>query len=142
MRNKKTVKVCICAIILILVVIAGAVIIKLFQADNEGIQSFIALACEVQSCTEQNGELYLTIIAENNGDSVEKTIRVSDDMKEELLSVDDMKKIIGVNISFTLSAETMKEDHIDTDNLNPFWYLMFSEEYDEDFLIVGISVNE
>ncbi|MCD7738308.1 MAG: hypothetical protein LUH58_04620 [Lachnospiraceae bacterium] len=142
MKNSKKQKILFCAMIFMLAVIVTALIFKLFKAPNEGYQSFIGIACEAQSCTEQNGKVYLTIIVESYGDRAEKTIRVSDDIKEELLSVDDMDEIIGVNIIFTLSEETIKEDHIDTDKLNSIEYLMYSEQYDEEFLIVGISINE
>lgn len=89
--------------------------------------AFLCVGCDASAYEQESRTGYLTIVYNKN----ETTVKVSDPKLQERLSQEDINKIIGVNLTFTLPAKIIKEHHLKAEDINPFEYLYHSafEEY-------------
>ena len=124
-----------------LLILLGIVIFIIYRKPEDGYSASVAIGCTAEEYNEEAGVGYLSLVVDTPNGSVTKRIKVEDADTKTSLSGIDPKEVIGVHMSLYMSKQLISENHLKTNEINPFDLLMFSNTYDGCFSIIDVSVK-
>ncbi len=135
---KKKTKVIAGVVVLVLVILVGSLVGFAIKRNNDHFSASLTFGCDVQKYEKKSDTAYLTFEYEFSDKKLVKSIAMSEN-QTELISSQNVKDIIGIQVIMNIPQKEIQSHHLDTKNPNLAWFLFEEGKFDNYCKIVDVS---
>lgn len=135
---KKTTKVIIGIVTLVLVILVGSLIGFSNKRNSDIFSAVLTFGCDVQNYEQESDKSYLTFEYEFSNKEFVKSIAIGENQVEKI-SPENIKDIIGITVEMNIPKEKIQTYDLDSQDKNLAWFLFEDGMFGDYCEIVDVS---